>query len=353
MKLTDREWKEFFIDDVFDVSGTITTKPQDLISGGSIPRITCASTNNGLDNLYQNKPTEKGKVITIDSATIGFTAYQGYDFIATDHVEKIKLKSREMNCYIGLFLKQTIDSAIMQKYNYGYKFSQTRIKKQKILLPVDKQGQPDYQFMEDYIKQLMHQKRKEYIEYANKKIEEKRREEIEPLDSKQWREFNIAQLFDIYSGKRLESYNQQSGNIPFIGATDSNNGITNFVSNTNSSLDKNVLGVNYNGSVVCNYYHSYKCIFSDDVKRFHLKNKKDRKDILLFFSTIIYQQREKYRYAYKFNAERMKRQYIMLPTNKNNEPDYEYMEDYIQNIIFNKYNDYIQYSNQKIQSLTN
>ena len=177
MKLTDREWKEFFIDDVFDVSGTITTKPQDLISGGSIPRITCASTNNGLDNLYQNKPTEKGKVITIDSATIGFTAYQGYDFIATDHVEKIKLKSREMNCYIGLFLKQTIDSAIMQKYNYGYKFSQTRIKKQKILLPVNKQGEPDYQFMEDYIKQLIHQKRKEYIEYANRKIEEKRREE--------------------------------------------------------------------------------------------------------------------------------------------------------------------------------
>ena len=42
----------------------------------------------------------------------------------------------------------------------------------------------------------------------------------------------------------------QDGNIPFIGATDSNNDITNFVSNTNVSHDKNVLGVNYNGSVV-------------------------------------------------------------------------------------------------------
>lgn len=55
--------------------------------------------------------------------------------------------------------------------------------------------------------------------------------------------------------------------MPFIGAADSNNGITNFASNTNKLLDKNVLGVNYNGSVVENFYHPYECIFSDDVKR--------------------------------------------------------------------------------------
>ena len=33
------------------------------------------------------------------------------------------------------------------------------------------------------------------------------------------------------------------------------NGITNFVSNSNDSLDSNVLGVNYNGSIVENFYH--------------------------------------------------------------------------------------------------
>lgn len=183
MKLTDREWKEFFIEDIFNVSGTVTTKPQDLLSGGKIPRITCASTNNGLDALYKNHPTEKGKVITIDSATIGFTSYQGYDFIATDHVEKISLKDVEMNVYIGLFLKQTIDNAIMQKYNYGYKFSQTRIKKQKILLPSNNNF-PDYQFMEDYIKEIMYKKRQKYIDYAKSKLEENNNKEIIPLHNK-------------------------------------------------------------------------------------------------------------------------------------------------------------------------
>ena len=63
----------------------------------------------------------------------------------------------------------------------------------------------------------------------------------------------------------------QSGTKPFIGASDSNNGVTAFVGNTNASEDRNVLGVNYNGSVVENFYHPYTCIFSDDVKRFVLR----------------------------------------------------------------------------------
>ena len=57
------------------------------------------------------------------------------------------------------------------------------------------------------------------------------------------------------------------GERPFIGATEFNNGITTFVSNTNKSFDSNVLGVNYNVSVVKSFYHEYECIFSDDVKR--------------------------------------------------------------------------------------
>lgn len=56
-----------------------------------------------------------------------------------------------------------------------------------------------------------------------------------------------------------------------LGASDSDNGVTAFVSNKNKSLDANVLGVNYNGSVVENFYHPTKP-FSDDVKRLKWKD---------------------------------------------------------------------------------
>ena len=65
----------------------------------------------------------------------------------------------------------------------------------------------------------------------------------------EWKEFFLDEICNINSGVRLTKANMNEGKMPFIGATDSNNGITNFVSNTNKSLDKNVLGINYNGSV--------------------------------------------------------------------------------------------------------
>lgn len=122
----------------------------------------------------------------------------------------------------------------------------------------------------------------------------------------------------------------KDGNIPFIGAIDSGNGITNFVSNTNTSLDKNVLGVNYNGSVVENFYHPYWSVFSDDVKRVSFKDSRGRnKYCYLFLKQMILKQREKYRYAYKFNGDRMARQKIMLPVDENDDIDYRIIERHI------------------------
>ena len=151
------------------------------------------------------------------------------------------------------------------------------------------------------------------------------------------------EIFSISAGKRLTKADMDSGQIPFIGATDSNNGITNWIATPNSSFDKNVLGVNYNGSVVENFYHPYCCVFSDDVKRLHLKKYTDNKYILLFFKTVILQQKVKYTYGYKFNGQRMERQKILLPINERGDPDYEFMRQYGEQIMLKKYQQYLNY----------
>ncbi|MDO5742252.1 MAG: restriction endonuclease subunit S [Vagococcus sp.] len=107
----------------------------------------------------------------------------------------------------------------------------------------------------------------------------------------------------------------------------------------NNSLDSNVLGVNYNGSVVENFYHPYKAIFSDDVKRLKLRHYQNNKYILLFMKTIILQQKIKYAYGYKFNATRMKEQIILLPSKDDGTPDYDFMEQYMkrqENMVISK-----------------
>lgn len=134
----------------------------------------------------------------------------------------------------------------------------------------------------------------------------------------------------------------KKGKVPFVGATDSNNGITEFVSNENVSADSNVLGVNYNGSVVENFYHPYTAIFSDDVKRLSFREVTGNKYLFLFVKNQILKQKDKYQYGYKFNGARMNKQKITLPVNSKKEPDYKYMENYIKKIEFEKLNKYIQ-----------
>ncbi len=147
------------------------------------------------------------------------------------------------------------------------------------------------------------------------------------LSKIEWKEFWIEDIADIKSGVRLTKSNQVKGEIPFIGSTGNNNGVTSFVSNINNSLDKNILGVNYNGSVVDNFYHPYKCVFSDDVKRLHFKEKvAQNKYCYLFLKSSILKQKIKYTYGYKFNESRMKRQKILLPIDSRGKIDYDFMK---------------------------
>ena len=86
-------------------------------------------------------------------------------------------------------------------------------------------------------------------------------------------------------------------------------------------------------------------MFSDDVKRLHLKNTDDGKYILLFCGMMIRKQKIKYTYGYKFNGNRMARQKILLPITNDGNPDYEYMTQYAKIVVFRKYKKYLEYQN--------
>ena len=169
------------------------------------------------------------------------------------------------------------------------------------------------------------------------------------LTDRKWEAFAVEDIFDIKAGKRLTTADMDTGNLPFIGATESNNGITNWIKTPNETLDHNVLGVNYNGSVAETFYHPYNCVFSDDVKRLHLKNVDDNKYILLFCSIMIRKQKNKYTYGYKFNGKRMAKQKILLPTTDAGKPDYAFMEDYVKELMLKKREQYLGYCKEQLK----
>lgn len=164
------------------------------------------------------------------------------------------------------------------------------------------------------------------------------------LEDREWRSFAISEIASISPGRRLTKADMLPGNMPFIGASDSCNGITEYTSNRNESEDCNVLGVNYNGSVVESFYHPYRALFSDDVKRLHLLGCKGNQYIYLFLKTLILKQKSKYQYAYKFNESRLKRQKILIPVTSSGEPDYEFMEAYGRQLLARKISEYEDYA---------
>lgn len=351
MNLEDLEWKEFKIGEIFKLEDreqkqvpTGAYIKKEYLRKGSVPRITVTSTNNGIDDFWETEHKNNRCFENFISVSfLGNAFYHKYKASLDMKVHVLQLKDTKLNKYIANFLITAIKNNTKDS-SYGNQLSSTDLPRKSILLPINNQGNPDYVVMEELGKKKERELIDEYVTFAKVALQQINITSLVPLEEKQWKPFMINKIFTVLSGKRLESYNMTLGERPFIGATDSENGITNYVSNKNESLDKNVLGVNYNGNgMAISFYHQYECLFSDDVKRFHLKEYPDNKYVLLFFKAIILQQKPKYNYGYKFNGTRMKRQIIMLPANDAGNPDYEYMEQYIKNLMIKKYKAYLEY----------
>ena len=352
MKLEGREWSEFFIgakEGIFDItsssSGIDKNKLQFSEQKAYIPYITRSDEDNGINLFIQAEQKDKYKIDNGDVITIGLDTqtvfYQPYKFYTGQNIQV--LRHEKISKYLANFVIPLI-KVQMEKFNCGGNGATLgRLFKTRLMLPSNKNNKPDYSFMEYYSKSIFKTKDEKYLYYIKKVLEKLEYKKIVSLEEKEWREFFISDICEIRAGKRLTKADMQEGNKPFIGSSDSNNGITNFVSNTNSSEDSNILGVNYNGSVVENFYHPYKAIFSDDVKRLSLKDIVGNEYLYLFIKNVILKQKSKYQYAYKFNEKRLKRQKILLPINDKEEVDYVYMEQYIKNIKVKKIKQYLDF----------
>ena len=327
------KWKAFYFSEVFDKIYIAKSTDLNKLDAGETVFIGRSSENNGLQDFVN---IESKKIVSKNCITISMVGeprafYHTYNFTCSQNILILR-NDNHLNRNVAMYLCSIINNYLIDKgYGYGYPVGLKRVLRNKIMLPVDTEERPDWEFMEDYIKQEMKvQSDKVAVYYENKLM--KLGFELLDLDV-EWKEFWMEDILDIKSGVRLTKADQIDGNIPFIGASDANNGVTEFVGNTNKSLDSNVLGVNYNGSVVENFYHSYECIFSDDVKRIKFKNVEYGDEFTyLFLKQMILSQKNKYQYGYKFNAKRMNRQKIMLPIDKNGKPHWEYMSQFMKKL---------------------
>lgn len=152
------------------------------------------------------------------------------------------------------------------------------------------------------------------------------------MDTSTWKWFRYDEIFDIRKGKRLTKENMTEGNIRYIGAIDSNNGLSAYIGNDSQLHDSNTITVSYNGSIGYAFYQDKEFWATDDVNVLYPRFSLNRY-IAMFLCHLIEMEQYRFCYGRKWDLEAMNKSKIKLPVTPAGTPDWKYMEDFVKDQI--------------------
>lgn len=361
--LNDVKWKEFNFIDIFDIKCGFYNKKPPKETNGTIPFIGATDSNNGLTQFYslnniKNTPKADGMpnesiekklfdgncICVTNNGSVGYAYYQVSSFTCTHDVNPLYLKNYKLTKNIAIFLISAIEKQRVC-FAYARKWRPCRMKKSKILLPISKDNSPDWQYMENQIKNKEYELKDKYSKYIETRLKNIKKFSEE---EKEWKEFKITDLFEIIKGNQNNMSSLKEGNLPLVSAKKFDNGYKAFVSPNNKNLfPENCLTLNNDGDggAGISYYQPAKMLLDSHVTALIPKFKTANKYSLLYMSAAITKQKDKFGHGYSLNNARLSVFRFMLPVNKLGNPDYEYMENYMKYLEQQKLLKYIQYRN--------
>jgi len=153
--LLNRKWEWFSLDNLFTFEkGERLTKAERM--AGDTPLVTAGENHNGVSESISLEDFKVSKKVFEDKITIDMffnVFYHGYKYFSDDNIHTLIPINFELNKYSSLFVV-TILSKLKYKYAYGRQVRLMRLPLEKIKLPITMNGNPDWQFMENYIKSL-------------------------------------------------------------------------------------------------------------------------------------------------------------------------------------------------------
>lgn len=306
---------------------------------GETPYVSSTAANNGVDNFIGNSKgvrTFENCLTLANSGSVGSTFFHHYTFVASDHVTALILE--KPNKYIYLFLSGII-RRLEEKYSFNREINDKRIQREKILLPVNSDGLPDWQFMEDFIKQK-EQKQiadlKDY--YADKAVE--LMISTGSLKNTCWKSFFIGGkegIFQIKATKSGIDKNKlkvaENGKTPYITRSDMDNGINLFVSDEQMPKykkdDGNVITIGLDTQTV--FYQKNSFWTGQNIQV--LSNDNLNYWVAMFIIPLLKIQMKKFAWGSTgATLGRLNRTRIMLPVNSDGLPDWQFMEDFMKQI---------------------
>lgn len=157
IELNIKEWKYFNLSSVFKIEKCKCNNANALLKEGKdIFYIGAKKNDNGIMRMVEKDASleTKGNCIVFigdGQGSVGYALYQPYSFIGSSTL--CAGYNKNLNKYNALFIVNILD-AERYRYSFGRKYGKAIIEKSSIKLPVNEDGNPNWQFMEDYIKSL-------------------------------------------------------------------------------------------------------------------------------------------------------------------------------------------------------
>lgn len=324
--LNEQKYKTFVIGDIFSIF-TGSLLPRGELKSGTVPRITASEINNGVAGTFAPSAHKNYRTLTnfISISFLGGVFYHPYTASLDMKIHAVQIPEYPLNRHLGIFLVSALRRAV-SNFSYGDQLSSTDLPKKKVLLPADNNGNPDWQFMTEYMK--MHEKKliNRYAKYLNTlKIDTR-----QAVDDKEWREFILSEIFDIRatnSGIDRNKLTGESGRLPYVTRSDNQNGYDSFVGEQDKySIDSgSVISIGLDTQTV--FYQPVDFYTGQNIQI--LSNEHINRHTALFVVSRLNDLMKKFNWGGNgATLTRLKRSKILLPIDKNGEPDWAYMEAY-------------------------
>lgn len=169
LSLDSMQWGEFYFYEIFHKikRGKRLIKKHQI--EGKTPYISSSATNNGVDNFISNDERVRkfqNCISLANSGSVGSAFFHQYEFIGSDHITA--LENKKFNLYIYLFMLPLI-KRLGEKYSFNREINDSRIKREKLILPIDSKGKPNYAFMESFMQNLESKHLKNIIYFYRQK----------------------------------------------------------------------------------------------------------------------------------------------------------------------------------------
>lgn len=327
-------WREFTLDDLFDIKSP-SARSEKSYEAGEVDYVSSGAFNNGIANHLQPKDGEeldKGHCITV-SPLDGSSFWQEEDFMGRggSGASISMLYNDNLNNLRALFICSVIRNTA-RKFGYSDLLNSKNLRTLNLKLPATSDGQPDWDYMESYMKAVMEVSEKSLDNL--KKVNNTKHQ----INVSGWQKFHLYDncLFGIDMGTKLDKAKMTEINpvVNFVGRANANNGITARVDKVEGikPYPEGYMTLSLGGEYLGSCFIQPKPFYTSQNVIVLIPNEHMTDNVKRFIATMIFRtSRSKYRAFIDELNRHIKTDFeIYLPIDANGEPDWQYMEDYME-----------------------